>query len=221
MSTSTVDTTPTSTDTEDERRHASSVKALARNTLVLSADFRPVLVVPRERAFTLLFSDKARVVAHYDDVFISSAHARHLVPAVIVLATPVKYRKTRIKFTRRALYRRDNYKCQYCGDAFTAAELTFDHVIPVSRGGKTTWDNIVACCVRCNRKKANKTPAEAGMVVLNWPTPPDSLTFAEIHDISHVPEVWRPYLGSPKRKAGNRGSATVPATTQTSTPAAV
>ncbi len=210
MSTSTVDTSSTAHvhrhTHEHEHEHVPEserdrrTQHYARNTLVLSADFRPVLVVPRARAFTLVFANKARVIEHYAEATVRSVHAEHVVPAVIVLSAPVQYRKTRIKFTRRALYKRDNYQCQYCGEGFAPADLTFDHVIPVSRGGKTSWDNIVACCVRCNRKKANKTPAEAGMMVLNWPSPPDSMSFTEVHDVQHVPDIWRPYLAPPKKR---------------------
>lgn len=177
----------------------------ASRVLVLDRTYRPVMVIPWERAFVLLTSDapgrdhrgerqkKAEVVATYNEV-IRSPSRDFAAPAVIILSTDVRYRKQRRKFSRRGVYVRDDHKCQYCGRAFPASELTLDHVIPASHGGRTSWDNLVAACLPCNQRKRDRTPAQAGMDILNWPAPPTFATFAQAHDLTHVPEEWAPYI---------------------------
>src|SRR5262249_24426894 len=79
-----------------------------------------------------------------------------------------------VPFSRANIYARDDHRCQYCGDGFPTSELTFDHVVPVAQGGRKDWENIVTCCVTCNRKKGGRTPAEAGMHRLRMPKRPES-----------------------------------------------
>ena len=93
------------------------------------------------------------------------------------------------------IYARDEHRCQYCGDPFPTSDLTFDHVIPVAQGGRKDWENIVTCCVTCNRKKGGRTPAEAGMHLLRMPKRPESAPAIRITvGLRNAPESWRDYL---------------------------
>ena len=97
-------------------------------------------------------------------------------PSVIRLLRYIRI-KTRfdyVPFSRANIYARDQHTCQYCGDAFPTSELTFDHVVPVAQGGRKDWENIVTCCVTCNRRKGGRTPAEAGMRLIRHAEAPDS-----------------------------------------------
>ena len=84
-------------------------------------------------------------------------------PSVIRLLRYIKIKRRfdYVPFSRANIYARDNHSCQYCGEAFPTSELTFDHVVPVAQGGRKDWENIVTCCVTCNRRKGGRTPAEA------------------------------------------------------------
>jgi 5-methylcytosine-specific restriction endonuclease McrA len=116
-------------------------------------------------------------------------------PSVVRLLRMVKRPKSPIKFSRQNIYARDRYRCQYCGDQYPSEELTYDHVHPRSRGGKTEWKNIVTCCVNCNRKKGGRTPAEASMKLIRRPTRPSWVPALKISiGFRRVPESWRDYL---------------------------
>jgi 5-methylcytosine-specific restriction endonuclease McrA len=93
------------------------------------------------------------------------------------------------------IYARDNYRCQYCGLKCTIDELTYDHVVPRSKGGRTTWENIVSACYLCNRRKANRTPVEAGMKLLSVPARPTWMPAVQIRvSARSVPDAWRDYV---------------------------
>ena len=93
------------------------------------------------------------------------------------------------------IYARDNYRCQYCGAKCTIDELTYDHVVPRSAGGKTTWENIVSACYTCNRRKANRTPAQAGMALRSTPARPTWMPSVQIRvSARSVPDAWRDYV---------------------------
>ncbi len=124
-----------------------------RTCLVLNADFRPLSTWPLstmtvQDAIVAVYKDRATLVESWGDVF-RSEHAALPVPKVIALREYVHVH-AQPKFCRRSIYLRDRYCCQYCGDRFHSSELTFDHVFPRSKGGQTTWDNVLTCCVRCN-----------------------------------------------------------------------
>lgn len=179
------------------------------STLILDADFRVHAVVGWQEAICLIHLQKALVLHYYEDWVVRSPSTTLHVPAVLLLKRYIGYKKP-IPFTRPNVYARDNYTCQYCGASvksrtLTLKDLTFDHVYPRSRGGLTSWDNIVTSCGPCNRKKANKTPGEAGMPLKQEPRRPPS---SEIEYIiqkrgDNVPEPWKFYL----RKQENRTSA--------------
>jgi len=130
--------------------------------LLLNATYEPLRVISWKRAITLLTLDKVEVLETYDRVVRSVTLAIRL-PAVVRLIHLVRFRKHTIRFSRENIYIRDKYQCQYCAESKHASDLTYDHVIPKSRGGKTAWENIVTCCLPCNKKKGGRTPKQARM----------------------------------------------------------
>jgi 5-methylcytosine-specific restriction endonuclease McrA len=129
------------------------------DTLVLNADGQPVSMIPPstiqwKEAITYLWLDKVHVLEWYDDWMVRSASWETRVPAVIMLKDMMK-RKQTPRFSRYNLYLRDLFTCQYCYTQLPTAKLTMDHVLPISKGGKTNWENIVTACNPCNGKKGN------------------------------------------------------------------
>ncbi len=168
-------------------------------TLLLNSSYEPLATVSWQRAITLVWVDKVDVVAEYDAV-VRSPSLTLEVPAVVRLRQYLRVPRRGVPFTRRNLLHRDQHQCQYCRRRLRAAELTLDHVIPRSRGGRRSWENLVAACVRCNRRKANRTPREAGMVLLRRPRRPPALApGAGLMSPMDAPEEWLPFL--PLRRA--------------------
>jgi 5-methylcytosine-specific restriction endonuclease McrA len=165
------------------------------STLLLNASFEPLKIIGWQRAITLLFAGKVEVIEEYTREVHSITFSVRL-PSILRLLKYVKVRKKHtVKFSRANIYARDKYSCQYCGSAFNSDELTFDHVIPVSRGGAKTWENIVTSCIDCNRKKGGQTPEEAGMHLIHKPTEPKWLpNFNLTFIFKNAPESWRDYL---------------------------
>ena len=131
------------------------------DTLVLNADAQPVSYLPLsaiqwKEAITYMYLEKCEVLEWYDDWIVSSAKWETRVPAVIMLKDYMR-RRRRPRFSKTNVYLRDLYTCQYCSNEFIRKDLTLDHVLPLSKGGKTNWSNIVAACMRCNTIKGNKT----------------------------------------------------------------
>jgi 5-methylcytosine-specific restriction endonuclease McrA len=144
-------------------------------TLVLNADYRPLSYHPLSLwswrdALTALMLRRVALVANYD-VHARSPSFSMPVPSVVALK---RYKKLDgfPAFTRYNIYLRDLFTCQYCAQEFPAEMLTFDHVIPRSRGGRTTWENVVAACAQCNHVKGSRTPREAAMPLLQDPHRP-------------------------------------------------
>lgn len=142
-------------------------------TLVLNASYEPIRMITWERAIYYLMLDKADLVSSYDEV-VRSAKLTLNLPKVIKLKKYVKMANnlTNVRYSKRNILLRDKMKCQYCGKICKNAEATMDHVIPKSRGGKTSWTNIVTACHKCNNKKDDRTPEEAGMRLLSTPVKP-------------------------------------------------
>lgn len=163
-------------------------------TLVLSQGFEPVKIVSWQRALTLLFLGKVEVIEEYDrDVKTTSIAIK--IPAVVRLLRAFRRHAKPVKFSRINIYGRDKYTCQYCGAKKPIGELTYDHVVPRAQGGKTTWTNIATCCQLCNRKKANRTPAEAGMRLLKTPVQPTATPVLVVTlSRTSVPDAWRDYM---------------------------
>jgi len=153
-------------------RHPAGLRS--NPALVLNADYRPLSYFPLslwpwQEAIKAAFLDRVMIVAEYDTVVHSPSISMRL-PSVVVLRDYVKPAHYPA-FTRFNLFLRDQFTCQYCG---AQGEMTFDHVLPRSRGGRTTWENVVAACSRCNLKKANLTLRQAGMALNCLPRRPDA-----------------------------------------------
>ena len=162
--------------------------------LVLNASFEPINVCTVRRAAVLVLKSRAEVLEQGE----GALHSEHLDlerPCVIRLVRYVRVPRDvhRRKITRKAVLARDSYTCQYCGRE--SIGTTVDHVIPRSRGGKSVWENIVASCAPCNRKKGNRMPREARMHPANNPRPPGPTVFIRIA-APRVPLAWEPYLVS-------------------------
>jgi 5-methylcytosine-specific restriction endonuclease McrA len=168
--------------------------------LVLNADFRPLSYFPLslwswQDAVKAVFLDRVNIVSHYDDVVHSPSFAMRL-PSVIALKQYIPISR-RPAFTRFNVFLRDRFGCQYCGEQFPTQELTFDHVIPRSRGGHTLWTNVVTACSSCNLEKGNRTPREAGMYPLNEPYQPSTWQLQEngrAFPPNYLHESWRDFL---------------------------
>ena len=148
-------------------------KSKQRPALILNADYRPLSYFPLslwpwQEAIKAVYLKRVNVAAEYEEVVRSEKLTLPL-PSVIVLKNYVVPTKT-VPFTRATLFLRDEFTCQYCG--YKGKDLTFDHVVPKSRGGKTRWDNVVAACQSCNLKKAAKTTSQAGFKLKKVPTKP-------------------------------------------------
>ena len=172
---------------------------LERPTLVLNRNWQPVNVATVARALVLLWNESALVVDPTNfqtftwedwsrqqvpagEAFVQAIRMRLRVPEVITLTGYDRLPTGAVAFSRRNLFKRDHYACQYCGVQPGGAELTIDHVIPRSQGGPTTWANCVLACVPCNKTKANRTPAEAGMLLRKAPVRPQWKPLYAMHE---------------------------------------
>ena len=186
------------------------MSVLNTNVLVLNRSFFPVHITTVKRAFCLLVAGVAKAVdeeyrtydfkswaelAPYkeDRDVIGLVGRKILVPRVIQLLNYDKIPPRKVKFNRYNIFLRDNNTCQYCGKKLPKSELNIDHVIPRSRGGKTTWDNVVCCCISCNRKKGGRLPEEAGMKLIKKPTEP-KWSFSLFVPRSKMYREWVPFL---------------------------
>ena len=158
--------------------------------LVLNASYEPLGVVPIRRALVLVVDEKADLLHDTGQVY-RSERAAYQVPSVIRLRYFVRVPfERRASLSRRAVFYRDDHRCQYCG---RAAE-SIDHVIPRSKGGPHCWENVVAACRRCNLQKGDRLLADTPMKLHSEPRPPRPLSWLVVR-VGRVPEDWRPYLG--------------------------
>lgn len=169
-------------------------------TLVLSQSYQPVARVSWQRAVTLLFLGKVEVVEEYEDREIRSVTVAIKIPSIVRFLQSVRRKKKAVKFSRENVYSRDNGQCQYCGNAVTHAEATYDHVVPRRLGGTTNWENIVISCRGCNQKKGGRTPEQAHMMLRSKPVRPKKLADNRwrltFQWNSTMPPSWRDFLAS-------------------------
>jgi len=139
----------------------------------------------------LLLLTKAELIAQRDGRVVRSVRKVFPHPSVIRISRFNKIPFRRVELSRKNVIRRDNYHCQYCGSK--SHDLTIDHIIPKSRGGTESWDNLVAACTNCNNRKGNRTPEEAKMTLLNKPKKPSHLFFLKQY-MGKFDNNWRPFL---------------------------
>ena len=165
-------------------------KEFKMKTLKLDLTYRPVGVIDCLEALVLCIVGKATAVEEYDSE-VNSPSVSFKIPSVIVLKNVVKFINQGLRPTRNNIIWRDHGKCQYCANNLALSELTLDHVVPRSRGGKNTWTNLVACCKKCNQAKRDRTPEEAGMELLRKPLKPHN---SILRYASKIEPIWNIYL---------------------------
>ena len=164
------------------------------SVLVLNASYEAINICNLRRAITLIFKGVACAEEETEHE-IKSASMVIRIPTVIRLLKFIRIPYRAVRFSRRNVLLRDGYRCQYCEEQFAPSLLTLDHVIPLSQGGKTQWDNVVAACKACNIKKANRRPAEAGMSLLKKAKAPPIVYYLHLlKDIQGHHRTWQKYL---------------------------
>jgi len=160
--------------------------------LVLNQSYEPLNICRVRRAVILIYQGKAEMLENGTG-FIHSADQIFPIPSVIRLAYMIKRVYHERKLTRGEIFNRDHYTCQYCGKE--TRELTLDHVIPRYRSGKHAWENLVSACISCNRRKAGRTPEEAGMKLIHSPSRPHgSISFYIPFHYLQAKSEWEKYL---------------------------
>jgi 5-methylcytosine-specific restriction endonuclease McrA len=167
-----------------------------KHTLLLSSGYEPLKIISWKKAIVLAFLEKVEVLEAYSET-IHAPSLEYPLPAVVRLRRYVRYMPQRVKFSRQNLFFRDNYTCQYCHKPHPPGQLTYDHVVPRSYGGKTTWTNIVTACKRCNHKKGNKPLHMVNFKLLREPVEPKWMPlFSPLVQAESTPSIWREYLAS-------------------------
>ncbi len=176
-----------------------AANVLQRPTLVLNRNWQPVNVATVARALVLLWNESARVVDVTDyqtfdwsdwsklrpadgDAFVQAIRMRIRVPEVITLTEYDRTPTAHVTFSRRNIFKRDRFVCQYCGEQPGSDELSIDHVVPRAQGGDSRWDNCVLACVECNHRKADRTPEQANMTLRKLPVRPQWKPIYANHD---------------------------------------
>lgn len=158
--------------------------------LVLNQDFSPLMVCSVQRAFVLVYLNKSEMIRPANGHKLHSVSHSFPMPSVIRLNRYVRAPYKGVALTRQNIFKRDNFECQYCG---TSKDLTLDHIIPSSKGGPHTWINLVTACKKCNAKKGDFTPEEAGMPIRKKPYKPSYALFLREMSGHHGNE-WDDYL---------------------------
>jgi 5-methylcytosine-specific restriction endonuclease McrA len=162
--------------------------------LVLNASYEPINVCNERRAVVMIFKGKARMEEHNGHMLHSPRITMHA-PSVIRLTEYRHIPHKRRSLSRKNVLLRDQFRCQYCEIVFKPADLTLDHIVPRSRGGTSTWENLAACCKLCNHRKGNQTPEEAGMPLLEKPRAFSMHVSRQImRYLGRADESWRKYL---------------------------
>jgi 5-methylcytosine-specific restriction endonuclease McrA len=189
------------------------------NVLVLNKHYMAIRIVGARRAFSLLFRDLAEVVSFEQDGYSNynfqswcevSQFRRHFepdghdwvstvnfyiaVPRIIRLLFYDRLPRNEVKFNRRNIFARDKNRCQYCGKRQRTSELSLDHIIPKSIGGKSVWENIVCACAKCNVKKGGRTPRQASMTLIRKPVKPKHNPLVHVHLGHQRYRSWKQFL---------------------------
>jgi len=185
------------------------MNALSRPTLVLNQGWVAINVVPVARALILIWNEVAKAVDPYtyqtydwsdwaklrpedDELAVNAVSMKLCVPEVITLNRYDRIPSGEITLSRRNIYKRDKFACQYCGVRLKSEDLTLDHVLPRSRGGETSWTNCVLACMECNKKKDNRTPKEAGMWLNKVPKKPG---WSPLYSMTSLPiRSWKKFI---------------------------
>lgn len=181
----------------------------ARKVLLIDAAMQPVAVVPLKAALTKLYSTEERkrsdkwfgkptVIAYSRDGALIGVRRDIQIPSIIQLGRVVPQHKQRVRFCRKSVFARDEFKCCYCGrgreQGIYAEDLQYEHVVPRAQGGKTCWENVVTACFDCNQRKRDRTPEQAGMKLLKLPHKPTFVMQVKARiDYKSMPPEWADY----------------------------
>lgn len=180
------------------------------SVLVLNSLYQAVQITGVRRAFRLFYAGRARALSRdftsYDfenwcdlplgveDEVIRTPDRSIRIPRVIQLSYYDRVPHREVRFTRRNIFYRDRSRCQYCGKVFPQRDLNLDHVVPLSQGGRSGWDNVVTACVPCNSRKGNRTPIEAGMTLIRAPRRPAGHPVLRADWLGSYHEEWKTFL---------------------------
>jgi 5-methylcytosine-specific restriction endonuclease McrA len=163
---------------------------MGKKVLILNQDYSALSICSVPKAFLLVYLNKAELVAESSDFYLRTVSDVFPMPTVIRLHRYVHLPYKGVMMTRQNIFKRDGHRCVYCG---THEDLTLDHVLPKSRGGRTSWDNLVSACKRCNARKGDSTPEEAAMPMKHRPFKPSFVLFLREFSGS-TDESWMPFL---------------------------
>jgi hypothetical protein len=162
-----------------------------KKTLVIDSAYIARSVIATERAFVISYKGNAEVIAEYPETFgVVNPTLEINKPSIIRVPAFIKMDFQKVPLTRQNIYKRDNFECVYCGED-NKKLLTLDHVVPQSKGGPNSWDNLVTACKRCNGEKADLTLKEYGKQIPKPQRPHYLMLLKKVH---HIPEEWKPYL---------------------------
>lgn len=192
---------------------------LSASVLVLNRNYVAVRIIPARRAFVILYRERAEVIDEFDgqyasfgfpdwlkhsaarlaaptpdELFVHTPNRAILVPKVIRLVRYEKLPRTEVKYNRKNVLARDDHHCQYCGKRFPVSRLSIDHVVPKSRGGPSSWTNVVTACNDCNTRKGGRLPHEASMRLMREPRAPRRNPFVVAKLNSKRYLIWRAFL---------------------------
>lgn len=163
---------------------------MKQKVLVLNQDYQALSVCSAERAFVLVYLRKAEMVHSSSKQKMHSITQSYLLPTIIRLYNYVRVPYKKVSLSRANIFRRDDHICQYCGSRYN---LTIDHVLPRSKGGKDSWENLVTACQACNARKGDMTPEEAGLKLARQPFRPSYIMY--LRDFTgKIEDEWKPYL---------------------------
>jgi len=164
---------------------------LKRNVLILNQNYEPLAVCSVRRAIVMLLLGKVEIIETLNGLRLRSISTSIPVPSVVRLGFYVKVPQKRIFLSRKNIIKRDGHRCMYCGRS--DGSMTVDHVIPKRLDGQDTWENLVCACTKCNNRKGDRTPDQAGMSLLKKPTKPNHIMFIQ-RFIGVSDNNWKPYL---------------------------
>lgn len=196
------------------------IDVLSQRVLVLNNSWQPINVIPAFEAICKVYKGSAHIIAsdysvhsfeswikNWEDItslsetdklnIIHSSNVSFAIPEIIKVSKFYGYKKWRIKFSRKNIFERDNHTCQYCAKVFPTSKLNIDHIIPRSKGGKTSWENVALSCISCNTKKRDRTPEEANMPLIRKPFKPKWAPIkGKLNLNQKTPISWDDFVGS-------------------------
>jgi 5-methylcytosine-specific restriction endonuclease McrA len=177
-------------DFEGSEPISGNTPSLSGKVLLLNGNYEPLSICGVQKAIILIYLEKAELVCAAEGKVIRSAMTTMEYPSVVRLSRYIHVPFKKVILSRKNILRRDGHQCQYCGHR---SGLTVDHIMPKSRGGEDSWENLTAACLRCNNKKGDRTPSEANMPLRKRPVRPNHVVFLRQY-LGRIDKGWEPYL---------------------------